>query len=294
MQNSESYKVLIIDDEPGNIEAIIECLNESNYKIVVATDGESGFEIAKKTLPNIIITDWNMPKLSGIETIKLFRSDEILKDIPIIMATGKMLKQEDLRIALDAGADDYIRKPIDNIELIARISSMITLYEVLKQNRRFKIDIQEQKEDALKKENKEYKNELNYFIEKMVQESKFNEALLEKIIAATKYTESEGKEILNDISNKFKLSSNHSYWSEFELVFKQVHKTFYDNLDKQFPDLSKNERRIAMFCKLNLTSKEAASITFQSELSLRKTQQRLREKLNLNSDISLNDFFQKL
>ncbi len=294
MLSNNQYKILVIDDEPGNIEAIISCLQESNYKISIATDGESGFQIAQETLPDLIITDWDMPNLSGIATIKLFKSNEILKNTPIIMATGKMIKSEDLRLALDAGADDYIRKPVDKLELIARTRSMILLYETMKHNLHLQQEIYLHKEAVLKNEIEDKKKDLAYITLKLVQQSKFSSEMLDKLSEASDNSDEQGKKILHDISNQCKLTANQTYWDEFELIFKQVHKTFYDKLDKRFPDLTKNERRIAAFSKLNMSAKDVASITFQSEPTLKKARQRLRGKLNIDLDTKLNDFFQQL
>lgn len=294
MINTEVHKILVIDDEPGNIEAIIECLNESNYRISVATDGESGFKIAQKILPHLIITDWEMPGLSGIDTIKLIKSDEVLKFTPVIMATGKMLRSEDLKMALDAGADDYVRKPVDKVELIARTRSMILLYEMMKQNSDLQQENFRQKEGHLKAKIEEAQKQLAYYTLKLVQQSEFNNNLYERLEEASSYSEHAGKMLLKHISNQCKLVSNQSYWTEFEAAFIEVHPTYYDQVNKQFPGLTKNEIKLAAFCKLNMSTKEVAAITFQSELSLKKARQRLRKKLDINPETRLNEFFQQL
>jgi len=125
----KTYKILVVDDEPNYIETIINCFENKNYQIIIATDGEAGCQIAKNEKPNLIIMDWEMPKMNGIESIKKIKKDPSIKDIPIIMATGKMLSSIDLQVALEAGAVDYIRKPIDKIELIARTRANLHLSE---------------------------------------------------------------------------------------------------------------------------------------------------------------------
>lgn len=81
-------------------------------------------------------------------------------------------------------------------------------------------------------------------------------------------------------------------WDEFELRFQGVHNEFYQKLQSINPELSTNERRLCAFLKLNMTTKEIASITHQSPRSIEVARTRLRKKLNLtNSDISLTDFF---
>ena len=294
MHRNKSHRILVIDDEPSNIEIIIKSLQKSNYDVIVASDGESGFHIAEISKPSLIITDWDMPGLSGIDTIKRIRSHEDLKHIPIIMATGKKLESTDLKVALEAGADDYIRKPIDKIELLARTRSMIHLYETQNINLKLQKEIHTQKELALTAELEQQKKELAFSTLKLLQQSKFSIDIIESLNEASKYSDEEGQKILIDIVNKCKISNNQSYWDEFEMTFKQVHKNFYEKLNKQHADLTKNERKLAAFLKLNMSSKEIAVITFQSESSLKKARNRLRKKLNIASDIRLCDFFQYL
>jgi PAS domain S-box-containing protein len=145
----KSYKILIVDDEPENIKAIRNCIAESDelYTLYQALNGELALKIATIEIPDLIITDWEMPGMDGIELIKKLKQDEITSEIPVIMCTGVMTSSENLFAALRAGAVDYIRKPIDKIELIARVKSMLELsnsrkvlkerFQVIEQNMKF-------------------------------------------------------------------------------------------------------------------------------------------------------------
>lgn len=125
----EKSKILLVDDDPSNIEIMIDIIesNEDSHILYQAPDGERALEIAMKELPNLIISDWEMPEMNGIELIRELKKNESTADIPVIMATGVMTTSENLKTALEAGAADYVRKPIDKIELIARINSMLEL-----------------------------------------------------------------------------------------------------------------------------------------------------------------------
>lgn len=125
-------KVLVIDDEQTYLNLITETLKDKNYKILQALDGKMGCMVAQKFVPDIIITDWEMPELNGIDTIIELKKNPVTKDIPVIMCTGIMTSAENLNAALHAGAVDYIRKPIEPIELIARINSAINLSDSIK------------------------------------------------------------------------------------------------------------------------------------------------------------------
>jgi len=127
--------ILIIDDEPDIIKTIIDCFNEisNEYLFYRTIDSVEGFELAKSKLPDLIITDWVMPKISGIELIKLLKVNSITKNIPIIMITGIKKSSEDLKYSFENGAIDFIRKPIDKLELIARVNSMLLLTDYYNQ-----------------------------------------------------------------------------------------------------------------------------------------------------------------
>ncbi len=125
----ENKRILIVDDVVDNLEIIIKYIEEDRepYELLQALNGEVAFEIAVAEIPDLIITDWEMPVMDGIELIKKVKQDERTAEIPVIMCTGAMLNSEHLKIALQAGAVDYVRKPIDKVELLARIQATLRL-----------------------------------------------------------------------------------------------------------------------------------------------------------------------
>ncbi|NVO11681.1 MAG: hybrid sensor histidine kinase/response regulator [Bacteroidales bacterium] len=125
----KTYTILIADDYPENIQIIVDALKSSDiqHKIIRAVNGKVLCELAEKRCPDLIITDWEMPEMNGLEATRILKNIETTRDIPIIICTGIMTTSENLKMALDSGAVDYIRKPIDNIELQARVYSMLKL-----------------------------------------------------------------------------------------------------------------------------------------------------------------------
>lgn len=123
----KSQKLLIVDDEAPIIELITNILSQYNYKILTAYNGNNAFKSAVENQPNLIITDWDMPGINGIELLIMLKSDDKTHHIPVIMITGIMNSIEYLKQAFDAGAIDFIKKPIDDIELLARVRSMLML-----------------------------------------------------------------------------------------------------------------------------------------------------------------------
>ena len=127
----QTPKILIVDDEMVHLDAIIDVIEDEdwNYEVFSAFNGKTALEIAKKEIPDLIISDWEMPEMNGIELIKHLKSEPKIADIPVIMCTGIMTTSENLETALNVGAVDYVRKPVDKIELIARIKANLHLAE---------------------------------------------------------------------------------------------------------------------------------------------------------------------
>ena len=144
-------KILIVDDQPENLQAIATLLKESHcsFEIMKAPNGSIALKLIEKKIPDLIITDWEMPVMDGIEFIKQLRKDIITVDIPVIMCTGVMLTSENLQTALQAGASDYIRKPVDKIELIARTSSMLQLSDSKQRIKEQNAKLEQQNDEIL-------------------------------------------------------------------------------------------------------------------------------------------------
>lgn len=288
-----NYKILIIDDEPLNIEVMINGLLQKNYNVLIASNGKQGCEIAMQNFPNLIIIDWEMPDMNGIEAIKFLKQNENTAKIPIIMATGVMISSEHLKTALDAGAMDYIRKPIDEIELLARVNSAIILFEEMKKNIELETELIRKKNEQAEKEIITSKQALAKITLRIIQNNELNSRLFEELNEISTNCNDKGKNSINRLISNFKTDSKNINWQEFDLLFEQVHRSFYDNLNKHFTDLSPNERKLCVFYKLNLNSKEICSLTLQNENTLKKARARLRKKLNLTIEQSIHQFLQQ-
>ncbi len=126
-------KILFVDDEPLNISLYYEMLKLSGFAILKATDGLEAIKITEDEEPDLIILDWNMPRMDGLTALKVIKKGERTKDIPVIMITGIMTSSENLQAALQEGAIDFLRKPFDKIELQARVRSVMLLANSMKE-----------------------------------------------------------------------------------------------------------------------------------------------------------------
>jgi len=121
-QEEEPLKILVVDDDPMTLMGLKKMLESDGKKVYTAENGDDALSLALEALPDMIITDWRMPKVSGIDLCKILRSTSITQHIYIIMLTGKESDEEHIQ-ALDAGADDFVIKPFTPRVLAARMNS---------------------------------------------------------------------------------------------------------------------------------------------------------------------------
>ncbi len=114
-------KILLIEDEPKTIQSIKQGLQELNWQVDTALDGQQGYLLARQHGYDVIVSDITMPHLSGLELCAKLRTDGIKTPLLLLTALGQT---EDKIAGLDAGADDYLAKPFEFRELIARINAL--------------------------------------------------------------------------------------------------------------------------------------------------------------------------
>jgi class 3 adenylate cyclase/CheY-like chemotaxis protein len=122
-------KILIVDDEPFNLDLLEQELMEYDYVLERAIDGVGALEKTESFKPDVILLDFMMPKMNGLEVVKRLRASKQYKGIPVILLTAKAT-QEDKVAGLDAGADDYVTKPFDSFELLARVRAMLRIKQM--------------------------------------------------------------------------------------------------------------------------------------------------------------------
>lgn len=404
-------KILIVDDDIGIINTMVDILsrNSDDYEIFQTVKSTKALEIAKNKLPDLIIADWQMPKISGIELICELKLIPELQQIPVIICTGSMTKSEDLKTALEAGAVDFIRKPIDETELVSRVKSMLLISNNYKEIKAQKEEIEKQgifmktlldtvpypgfyytKDGLCKGFNRKFNDEFHAMIEKpleisvyqffindgvdihikndkiiletgdfinyessvtyadkekhdilfskaafknpqneiigiiclmidiseikattakiiesqkrelaavalrLLQAYEMNEKVISDIKQINQHTDKKGNDLINSLIGIYRINSGESAWDEFDIRFKQVYNNFYENLNKKFPELTLNERKLCAFIRLDMTTKDIASVTFQNPESIDMARYRLRKKLNLSKDDNLNAFISSI
>jgi CheY-like chemotaxis protein len=124
-QPDDAFKILVADDMPDNVSLLARYLNDKGYGLLMASDGEETLEVIRAEMPDLVLLDINMPKKDGFAVLGEMRADPNISHIPVIILTANRLDSTDVQTGLNMGADDYVMKPFDRRELMARIQTKL-------------------------------------------------------------------------------------------------------------------------------------------------------------------------
>lgn len=273
--HTKIYTILLIDDNEEVLELILDIFETDDcpYKVYTAANGKIALKVIEKFTPDLIISDWEMPQMNGLEFIMELQKHHLHKNIPVIMASGIMTSSENLKIALKTGAVDFIRKPIDRIELLARIDSVLKIQEL--NSRLIEQKNKELIESALLlTRNYEFNSELIKDLQAIAEELE-NTQIIDKL-----------KLIIENINIKFRQDA----WLRFNNAFDTANAGFFKNLTAYFPKLSPSEIKLCALIKLGLDNKDIAAVLFLSSDSVKVARSRLRKKMGLDREQNLQSF----
>jgi two-component system phosphate regulon response regulator PhoB len=116
--------ILLVEDEPAIQELLAFNVTQCGYRAIQASDADSAMALINRALPDLILLDWMLPGISGVELARRLRADQRTQNVPIIMLTART-DERDKVLGLESGADDYITKPFSPRELMARIRAVL-------------------------------------------------------------------------------------------------------------------------------------------------------------------------
>jgi len=120
-----SYRILVIEDNPVNMELVTDLLEAAGFSVYPAATGEQGLCAAESIVPHLILMDLSLPGLDGLATTRALRSNPATSHLPIIALTAHAMKGDE-EIALSAGCNGYLTKPIDTRTFVTRINAYLT------------------------------------------------------------------------------------------------------------------------------------------------------------------------
>ncbi|HAA11525.1 MAG TPA: hypothetical protein DCE41_07430 [Cytophagales bacterium] len=287
MENFTST-ILVVDDDYNNMEVIINLFEDRPYNILYAPNGQRGYEVAMTELPDLIISDWAMPILNGIDFTLKLKATRATKDIPVVIATGVMTSAEDLQEALEAGAIEYIRKPFNALELQARVNAALVLSQSMQEIRKKNDEIGAllEKEKVLMQEQLDHKDrELSIQAVHTQEKQRMLSDMLNNLQDMGK---AEGiqhaasfKKLVKQL--KHAIDSDNSD-DHFLKHFEGVHPQFFNRIHELNSTLTSNELKLCAYVKLGMNNKEMANLFGIEVGSIKSNINRLKKKLELSAE----------
>lgn len=291
---NKAKTILLVDDDPDITNAIVTVFEGTNWTFMQARNGKQALEIARVERPDLVITDWEMPGVNGLDLIKALKRDDQTQEIAIIMLTGRMMDSVHLQEALELGANDFIGKPFNEVELKARVDSILCLFEehhekLIMQRRlaesekeRLRMELAYSKQILTEKMHMQacMGNKINDFI------SILNQIKKDSVLPVAEYIERQ----IQVLQAEKKENLEAEYWSYFE----QSHPYFFKQLKSRHPGLTGKEQKICALVMLDLSNKHIALFFSNSESTIKTTRKLLRRKLGLTPDVDLSDYLKSL
>jgi CheY-like chemotaxis protein len=123
---SRPSRILVVDDNPQNLELLVAYLDALDAEVTTASDGVEALEKIRDDLPDLILLDIMMPRMSGFEVCRKLKSDPRTRETPVIMVTA-LNELGDIERGVESGTDDFITKPVNRLELLTRVKSLLRL-----------------------------------------------------------------------------------------------------------------------------------------------------------------------
>lgn len=287
MKIFDNKTILVADDDPGNRELVVSTMMQVNgyVKVLSAANGGMVLEILGNRSVDAILLDWEMPVMDGYETLLQIRENEKYKDIPVLMYTGVMTSTSNLVRALESGATDFIRKPIEPVELTARIKSALTLRDEFGKRITLEKENAAMKNQILQNEIVNLRGELNSYLAQLARK---NEVLVEVRELIQK------EDLVNADLFLSRIIESESYWDEFFQRYNQFDKKFLDMLSQHEGEFSLSEQKFCLLIRLGMSSKDIGSLLNITPGAIEKKRYRIRKKFGLDSNENLEKHIKSL
>lgn len=284
MKIFEHKTILVADDDPGNRELVVSTMQgiAEGIKVLSAAHGGQVMEILSKRTVDAVLLDWEMPVKDGYVVLCEMKANSKWSTIPVLMYTGAMTATLNLVKALEVGAADFIRKPTEPVELIARIKSVLTQQEDFKTRTRLEKESAEIRAQLLTAEINSLKEQLNSYLIQLARKNEVLINLRERLNA--------GESSVEAAKHIDSLINMENYWDELFQQFNRFDKHFLTSLNKKHDGLSPTELKFCVLIKAGMGSKDIASLLNVSLSAIEKNRYRIRKKFELDPEESLEKY----
>lgn len=274
--------ILVIDDDKDSLEICRRILTDELFTVSTHSDGEGALELIRSLKPSLILSDWDMPVKGGLELIVELHADQQLRSIPVIVMTGRYTSSNNLRMALEKGATDFISKPINAVELVARVKSAVKTYLYFKEKEALLHDSIQQKE-----------REISVYHANIIRHKQLL-ASIKKDLKSLFPDSSQQQKAVVQLIEKYEVQNNQVNCDATELVFNELSSDFVNQLKRICPSLTKGEIKLCIFLRMGYSYKEISNLLYMGYEAVRKAIFRIKQKLNLSHVSELVDYLQKL
>jgi DNA-binding response OmpR family regulator/DNA-binding CsgD family transcriptional regulator len=286
-------RILIVDDNYETLSLLGNLLTMESFSVIPANNGDQAIAIALEKKPDLILLDILMEGKDGYEVCREMKMHAELINIPVIFLTGQT-DPDDIIKGLNYGAVDFISKPFNHSELLARIRTHLRVVKY-REKMMESATLLHMKEMELMQKDKEKAEALLEYKEKelvgltlrLTKAGKLMDQLANELQKVVSDFDNTNVDKINEVINSFKMQIDLDNWKQIEAMFLNIHSGFFNKILAQNPDLSSNELKLCALMRLNMTTKDIAAFTLQSEGAIKKARYRLRQKLNLPTDENL-------
>ncbi len=288
---SEVKKILLVDDNPDITNTIVNILEGDNYVFFQARNGNDGYDIACIELPDMVITDWEMPLCNGLELIEKLKSNINTKDMAIIMLTGMMTASSHLKKALELGANDFMSKPVNEIELRARVNSVLSLFDEHNKRLETKQKLADAEKEILSQKLHYAEEILTRKVAQLANLGMKTDEFIHILESIREQSDAEVKKTIDTHIRTLQVDKHENIETNFFNSFERQHPDFFKNLLMKHPDLTPKEQKLCALIRLSLTNKQIANFFANTESTIKTSRKLLRKKLNLAPDVNAVSYF---
>lgn len=283
--------IVVADDHPANRDVVVQTIMDAQEQaqVLAAKNGTEVLRILERRNVHLVLLDWDMPEKDGYQVLQEMQIHPLWSKIPVLMYTGVMTSNDSLVKAFNAGAHDFIRKPTEPVELLARITSVISRNDLILREREL-IEQQElMKAQLLEQELSSMVDRIQTFLIQTEAKNRVMSEVMQIISGCNDF----------EIRSEIERIMENAFAGERQALKIQEHYTtiasnFTKLLNERHPGLSPAETRLCVLTRSGLGTKEIAGMLNLTPSAVEKTRYRVRKKLGLAPDDSFENYISSI